>query len=413
MKQTRRFQMKRVTFKMLVCVLVIWALTSVTFAQLAEVQCHKTHDLKKKLRTYFENLAEQRLFSGTVLIAREDKIILKDSFGFANYETSKPNTPSTVYAIASMGKAFTIMSIMMLEERGLLSVNDTIDKYIPGFPNGDLITLHHLMTHTSGLFRFINDPSSLLWQNGNISKFHTPEELLDYFMYYPLSFAPGTQWEYCNSGFIVLGIIIERVSGMTYRDFIKVNIFNPLKMKHTSYDPYEMDFINRKATGYDYITTDPPILTLDFSDSIAFSAGGIYSTVSDLYKWDQALYTEKLVSMETLERIFTPGLGDYGYGWWIDTLEINGQNHKQIWHWGSYFGFHSLISRLVDDKVTIIFLQNTSAPNDTFDDQEVIRDAVYHIIFNPMAKAEEVKALSINKMTRQNKNLSRDFRVLQ
>jgi CubicO group peptidase (beta-lactamase class C family) len=346
--------------------------------------------IKQELAGYFKQLADARLYNGTVLIAKEGKILLKKGYGMADWESETPNNPETVFAIASMGKAFTAMSIMILEERGLLSVNDTISVHIPEFPDGDLVTIHQLLTHTSGMYEFFNDPYCPVWDV--IDQYHTPWEVLSYIMGQPFEFEPGTQWAYCNSGFEVLGVIIERVSGMTYRDFLKANIFEPLDMKRTSYDPFGTEFANKKATPYDVV--DPPTFTVFLHPTIAYSAGGVFSNVKDMYKWDQALYTDKLVSYETMERIFTPDLGNYGYAWWIDSLEINGQPHRQFWHWGSYVGYHSLISRLVDDKVTIILLQNTNAPGDVFDDQEIIRDAVLNIIFGQSSAAKEISALT-------------------
>jgi CubicO group peptidase (beta-lactamase class C family) len=352
--------MKRNTFKMFVSLLVIWALSSFTYAQVSEAQCHHNGHLKRQLDAYFDNLTEQKIFSGSVLIAKEGKILLKKGYGKANYETGKPNKPETVFAIASMSKAFTAMSIMILEERGLLSVNDTVDQYIPGYPNGDNITIHQLLRMTVGI------PNFLVYIWDEIDQFHTPEELLQSFINEPTEFEPGTQYSYCNSCYILLGLIIEKTSGMCYRDFVTENIFKPLGMKHTFYDPYDMEMLNKRAIGYDDISVDPPVLSGYLHASNAYSAGGIFSTVTDMYKWDQALYTEQLVSFETLERIFAPGIGEFGwtyaYGWIIKTLEINGESHWRVYHEGGYLGFHSIISRLVDDKITFIILANISDP---------------------------------------------------
>jgi CubicO group peptidase (beta-lactamase class C family) len=336
---------------MLVCVLVIWSLTTVTFAGHGKGYGH----VKKQLQDYFQQEADAKALSGSVIIAKEGKILLKKGFGLADYEIGKPNNPGTVFAIASMTKAFTSMSIMILEERGLLSVNDLVSDYVPEYPNGDQMTIHNLLGMTAGI------PNFLLYVV-EIGQLHTPEDLFESFMYEPLAFEPGTQYEYCNSCYVLLGMIIERVSGMTYRDFINTNILEPLNMRHTCYDPYDLEFLYKRAIGYDDITVDPPIFTTFLSASVAYSAGGIYSDVKDMYRWAQSLYTEQLVSSETLDRIFTPGFGDYGYGWWIDTLEINGEPHRHMWHWGSYWGFHGIISRLVDEKITCIILLNTTTP---------------------------------------------------
>jgi CubicO group peptidase (beta-lactamase class C family) len=179
-------------------------------------------------------------------------------------------------------------------------------------------------------------------------------ELLDYFVDEPLDFVPGTEHRYSNSNYVTLGVIVENVSGLPFGDFIRQNILDPLGLDDTGYDPFEVDFPD-KATGYDDITSTPPVpSSIDAHPTVPYAAGAMCSTVEDLYRWDQALYTEALVSAATLERMFTPGLGDYGFGWYIDELMVDGRPHKQIWHWGAYFGFHGYIARLVDDRVTII-----------------------------------------------------------
>lgn len=376
--------MKKLTLKTLTILLMVGIFTFSTIARATDVQGNKCGQVKQKLHAYFKQLTAEKLFNGSVLAARQGHILLKEGYGFADFTTGVKNKPGTVYCIGSMSKAFTAMSIMILEEKGLLSVEDTVDKFIPGYPNGGIITIHHLLNHTSGIFEFINDPTSAIWENGleGLALYHTPDQLLEYFIDRSPYFEPGEQWSYCNSGFITLGIIIEKVSGMTYGDFIKENILKPLAMKNTVYEPLNLA-LHGQAVAYNDLLTDPPIVSPLLHPSIAYSAGGIFSTVKDLYKWDQALYTDRLVSYETLNRIFTPGLGDYGYGWFIDSLDIAGQSYMQIWHWGSTLGYHSLITRLVDEEVTLILLQNTSAPNDSFTDQQIIRDAVMNIIFDP------------------------------
>lgn len=390
--------MKKFILKTLTMVLVVGVLTSVLFAG-GEVQGHKYGLIKQKLHAYFQQLSTEKIFSGAVIVAKQGHILLQDGFGLADYGTGEKNKPKTAYCIGSMSKAFTAMSIMILEEKGLISIYDTIDKFLPGYPNGNIITIHQLLNHTSGIFEFLNDPTSAIWDNGleDLALYYTPEQVLEYFISRPLYFEPGAQWSYCNSGFIVLGIIIEKVSGMTYADFIKKNILEPLGMKDTFYDPYNLD-CPAKAVGYNDVISDPPQVSPLLHPSLAYAAGGIFSTVVDIYKWDQALYTDRLVSYQTLNKIFTPGLGNYGYGWFIDTLEIAGQSYKQIWHWGSTLGYHSLISRLVDEKITLILLHNISAPNDAFDDQEIIRNAVYNIIFNPYT---DIDTSTIEKLKQQ------------
>jgi len=352
------------------------------FTQVAALPANdngETHGLvKQQLSDYFNNLQAQRPFSGNVLVAREGHILLKKGFGMAEIGREIPNRPGTVMAIASFTKAFTAMSIMMLKERGLLSLEDTISQYFPDFPGGDGITIHNLLRMESGLFDYLNNPA--LWAQCEL--YHEPIQLMEYYMYEPLVFPTGTQFQYSNSNYITLGNIVEQVSGLSFRDFIKLNILDPLKMKSTSYDPHETDFLNRKATGYDDITCTPPLEAMYFHPSIPYTAGAMCSTIGDLYKWDQALYGEKLVSHETLEQMFTPGLGNYGYGWYSDNLEVNGVNQKQIWHWGSYFGFHGYFCRLTDSRTTIILLLNISPLTGAPDELRPIANDIAIILDN-------------------------------
>lgn len=397
--------MKKLVSKTLtmLLLLLVGILSIDAYAYADKVQDHKYGLIKQKLHAYFQKLSAEKIFSGAVLVAQNEHILLQGGFGLSNYETGEKNKSKTAYGIGSLTKAFTSMSIMILEERGLLNVYDTIDNYIPGYPNGDIVTIHQLMNHTSGIFEFLNDPTSTIWDNGleYLAFYHTPEELLQYFMNRSPYFEPGTQWSYCNSGYILLGIIIENVSGMSYADFIKKNILDPLGMKNTLYDADNLDFPN-KAVGYNDVISCPPQVSPLLHPSVAFAAGGIFSSVADMYKWDQALYTNRLVSSETLNRIFTPGLGNYGYGWVIDTLDIAGQPYNQIGHGGSSLGYHSLISRLVDEKTTLIILQNTSAPNDSIADLEMMRNAVYNIIFNPCSGVETSAAVKLKLQQQQN-----------
>ncbi len=243
--------------------------------------------VKQDLKLYFQTLTDAQAFSGAVLVARDGKILLKRGYGMADYEAGIRNRSDTVFAVASFTKAFAAMSIMILDERGLLAVDDTVDEHLPGFPNGDLITIHTLLNQTSGLFEYLNN--SALW--ANIELPHMPVELLDYFVDEPLGFTPGTQHQYSNSNYVTLGVIIEQVSGLSFRDFIRLNILDPLGMDDTSYDPFEVDFPD-KAIGYDDVTSDPPTpASIYVHPTIPYTAGAMCSTVEDLYLWDQSLYT--------------------------------------------------------------------------------------------------------------------------
>ena len=223
---------------------------------------------------------QQQGFNGTILVAQKGEILLNKGYGLANQEWEAPNTPQTKFAIGSMTKAFTSMAIMMLQEKGQLSVQDPICKYMSDCPaTWKSITLHHLLTHTSGIYNY-TDLYSQLKDKVNVCREYKPVEVIAFFKDLPLDFEPGSSWKYSNSGYFLLGVVIEKVSGESYETFMQKNILQPLGMSDSGYDRSNMVVKNR-ASGYSW---DGRVLNADCEDvSIKFSAGGLYSTVGDLY----------------------------------------------------------------------------------------------------------------------------------
>jgi len=314
-----------------------------------------TQDIESKVDEYINPYLKMGAFSGSVLIARKGIILLSKGYGMANYESDVPNTLQTKFRLGSVTKQFTAISIMQLQEKGLLNVYDPISKYLPDYPNGERITLHHLLTHTSGIPNFTSFPE----YQETIMLPSPVEKTMERFKHKPLEFTPGEKFKYSNSGYILLGYIIEKVSGKSYEDYLKENIFQPLNMMDTGYDHYR-PLIKHRASGY-VLGANGLVNAVYIDMSTPYAAGGLYSTVEDLYLWDQALYTEKLGSKNSLDEMFTPFKGDYGYGWFI----IKAFNRRLITHGGTVNGFYAYISRYVDDKVCIIVLSNIeSAPVD-------------------------------------------------
>jgi CubicO group peptidase (beta-lactamase class C family) len=291
-------------------------------------------------------------FVGSVLVAREGKVLLSKGYGLANREMNLPNIAQTKFRLASVTKQFTAMAILILQARGKIDVQDRVCDYVPNCPLAwQAITLHHLLTHTSGIPDYYSSPDWGSFQG----KPMTPADLMALFIDKPLDFQPGEKWKYSNSGYIVLGVIIEQVSGMTYEAFIKENIFGPLIMANTGY----LDNPEDLAVGYSNATG---VLPANFEDmSGLYAAGGLYSTVGDLYLWDQALYTDKLIPRGFRARMLTSyatvpdggGFG-YGYGWFIGEIA----DRRAIYHHGRIEGFTSLNLFYPDDKVIVIVLSN-------------------------------------------------------
>lgn len=318
-------------------------------AQNAAAPSPSAQEISAKVDEYMNAAMRVNRFSGAVLVARNGQAVVSRGYGMANIELSVPNTPQTVFRLGSVTKQFTGMAIVLLQERGKLSVNDPVCKYLTDCPQAwQSITLRNLLTHTAGIPNYTDFPDFV--KTAAVET--TASELTGRFRDKPLQFAPGEKFAYSNSGYYLLGTIIERVSGKSYADFLQENIFAPLNMKQTGYDN-PVRIIKNRAAGYAR-QGDGFINAAPISMSTAYAAGALYSTVEDMLLWDQALYTEKLVSRKSLDEAFTPFKSSYGYGWSIG----NRFDRQVIAHGGGIFGFSTYIARYPADRVTVIVLSN-------------------------------------------------------
>jgi CubicO group peptidase (beta-lactamase class C family) len=306
-------------------------------------------DLAARVDEYLNNLVKQNRFSGAILIARDGRALLSKGYGMANFEDETPNTPQTKFRLGSITKQFTAVAVMMLQERGKLSVQDSVCKYVPECPAAwQPVTIHHLLTHTSGIWSFTNTPD----YRKTMALPSSPAETVARFKDKPLEFAPGERFNYSNSGYVLLGYLVEKISGQTYEAFLRENIFEPVRMTNSGYD-HPSELLKHRAAGYSMQTgrlTNAPYLDM----SIPFAAGALYSTVEDLYLWNQALYAGKLVKQKTLDAIFTPAKENYGYGLVMDKQF----GLRRIAHGGAIDGFTSFIAQFPDEQATIIVLNN-------------------------------------------------------
>jgi D-alanyl-D-alanine carboxypeptidase len=319
-----------------------------------------------KIDKYIETqLPKLHIPGASLAIAWEGHVVKAQGYGLANIELSTPATKSTVYEIGSNTKQFTAAAVMMLVEESKIALDDKITKYFPGAPESwSKITVRHLLSHTSGIQNHVAVPGWLNVFKTSILAETTPtrDELLKMFFKLPLEFQPGETWSYDNTGYYLLGIIIEKVSGKSYWEFLADRIFKPLGMSSTrSTDPQPI--VLNRASGDEWVKDhfeNRPVL----APFIAFSAGSILSTVEDMAKWDAALYTERLLKKSSLDRIWTANRTNegadasfnYGFGWFIDNLH----GHHLVQHSGGTPGFSSVIYRFLDDKLTIIILTNHS-----------------------------------------------------
>ena len=301
--------------------------------------------MEEVVQTYVQN----KTFMGTVLVARGSEVILSKGYGSANLEWNIPNTPSTKFRLGSITKQFTAASILLLEERGKLTLDDPIKKHVPDAPAAwDAITIFNLLTHTSGITNFtaLPDYKSLKLDETPVAK--TIATVRDK----PLDFVPGEKMSYSNSGYLVLGHVIERVTGASYEKFVTDNIFTPLGMKDSGYDS-NTTVIARRAAGY-MPSPAGPVNAGYVHMSIPHAAGALYSTTEDLLRWEQGLFGGKLLSPSSLAKMTTPFKSDYALGVVVRTA--NGR--KVIQHGGGIDGFNTFLAYYPDDKLTVAVLAN-------------------------------------------------------
>lgn len=337
--------------------LFIFSVSFLLLIQFASAQIPTNKQIIEKADEYLKAAVKNDRFIGSVLIAKNGAPILNKGYGMANIELNVPNTPKTIFRTASLTKQFTSMAIMQLQERGKLKVSDPICRYLENCPTAwQSITIRHLLTHTSGIPNYSSLPD---WDEKHSVLPYTAAQFLNLFRELPLQFAPGEKHKYSNSGYFLLGLIVEKTSGKKYTEFVQENIFAPLGMKNTGIENPHIILKNR-AAGYDWsLGSFANSRYLNMQNSI--SDGSIYSTTEDLLLWDQALYTEKLVSQKSLDEIFTPFLSEYAYGWRTPKRF----NRQTLEHSGSINGFSSFILRCPSERLTVIVLSNSDKTSGT------------------------------------------------
>ncbi|SKB83974.1 serine hydrolase [Maribacter arcticus] len=319
----------------------------------------KTEQLDELLNQYLD----YGKFNGSVLVADQGKVMYKKGFGMANMEWDIPNKPNTKHRLGSVTKQFTAMLILQLVAEGKIDLQTPITTYLPDYPkeNGDKITTHHLLTHSSGIPNYTAFPDFFAAESRNP---YTPDQFVKKFEDKELEFTPGEKFNYSNSGYFLLGVLIEKLSGKTYEEMLHEKIFTPLGMHDTGYDNHK-DILKNRATGYEKNGTS--FINSAYLDmSIPYAAGSLYSTVEDLYLWDQALYTTTLLPQKYMDLFFTPyiaafGNSQYAYGWGVGK-EVIGNTTDSITvisHGGGINGFNTNISRSPSNKSLVVLLNNT------------------------------------------------------
>ena len=324
-------------------------------------QLHTKKYEKKIDSLILTGFGDQNEPGGVFMVVQKGKNLYRKAFGKANLELDVNMTPENVFQIGSMTKQFTAVAILMLEQQGKLKISDPVSKYIADYPNGDKITIHHLLTHTSG----IKDFTKMKALSSIAQKEMEPKAMVDFFKNEPVDFAPGEKFDYNNSGYVVLGYIIELTSGDTYENFIKKNIFDTIGMTH-SYYASDRKIIPQRAYGYhkkEYGFVNKTVISF----SVPFSSGSLMSTADDLWKWQQALNQNILLNPQETQKAFQKyklNNGEeftYGYGWHLK--DINETPDRE--HGGSVFGFKSMGVYIPEKDIYVIGLSNCDCHSPT------------------------------------------------
>jgi CubicO group peptidase (beta-lactamase class C family) len=317
--------------------LILYPVALIAFA-ITITHAQVRSDLAQKIDNYFRAYAANQDFNGVVLVAKGDKVLFTRAYGYADYELTVPNTLNTKFRIASLTKSFTAAAIVMLEERGRLSFDDKLSKFLPNYPNGDKISVLNLLRHEGGIAELGPDDRAILYAS-------SLDETISKFSGKPLLFEPGSDGRYSNTGFTLLAKVVEVVSGGSFDRFLQENIFKPLGMNDSG-NFANADLIPDRANGY--VPGPPPYnLRNAVKDDLSrhLGNGSMYSTAADLYRWLRAVKNEKLFKMSTLK---------YPYGWGREEQF----GHKSIEQAGIHAGFVSLAQYYLDDDIYVVYLSN-------------------------------------------------------
>jgi CubicO group peptidase (beta-lactamase class C family) len=339
---------------------------------------------KARLEQIASSYTPNSAFMGTVLVLEGDHVLLDKGYGMANLEWQVSNAPDAKFRLGSLTKQFTATLVLLLQQDGKLNINDPVSKYMPATPPAwAKITLANLLGHTSGIPSFTGFKEFSTWSMNP----HTPEEEIALFKDKPLDFDPGSKFDYSNSNFIVLGAVIEKVSGKKYSEMLRERIFDPLGMKDTGLDSDDL-VLPKRAEGY---RPGPHGLEVARSESmtIPWSAGALYSTTGDLLKWERGLFGGKILNADSLKLMTTPGKGDYGFGVFIQTRD----GVRVVSHGGGIEGFNTHLAYAPEKQIAVVVLGNVNGGGpDSMGGQ--LMDAV---LGKPVVLASERKAVPISK----------------
>ncbi len=314
--------------------------------------CGYTQDAGSKIDTLISAYSKLNKFNGSALVAKNGNILLNKGYGYRNAADKVLNNEQSIFQLGSITKQFTSAVILKLEEEKKLNTSDKVSKYFPGYSKGDSITIQELLTHTSGIYNYTDDGNFMA---NEITKPHNREQMMALFEDKPLDFSPGTSWNYSNSGYSLLGYIIEAVTKKPYEEAVREYIFTPLHMTHSGFDFTHLQSPD-KTTGYFMLDDQKAVPAPVVDSTVSFSAGAIYSTTGDLYRWHKALQQNIILSKAQQEEAYTPVKNNYGFGWVIDSIE----GKRRVEHGGGIPGYVTNESRVPEDDIDIVLLSNAS-----------------------------------------------------
>jgi CubicO group peptidase (beta-lactamase class C family) len=339
--------------------------------------------LTTKLEAYCRASEATGRLHGYVIVKKQGNTLLSAPYGYSRYETKEKATAATKFQIGSVTKQFTAAVVLKLVEEGKLSLSDRLDRYYPGMPGADRITIEHLLTHTSGLYSYTNSRPLFDSLRQVSSNEHHMTRL---FASFPLQFAPGTRWDYSNTAYSLLGYIIEKASGKPWEQNIRHYIFGPLGMTSAGFDFKKT--AAPKATGYYLIDEKQTIPAVTIDSSVSFAAGAIYASPNDLILWDESLLTNRILSAAQKLQAFTPRLNKYGLGWFIDTL-----HHRPVLHHGGDIDGFSVqnIVNLQDSTIVLVMVNAEMEHPD-----KIAQDLLGIVYGQPVAIAKQYKSIELS-----------------
>jgi CubicO group peptidase (beta-lactamase class C family) len=354
--------------KRFLTIIILPAVCVLLFQGVAGCRPVTNGEIVERVEAYLKLFVETGNFSGCVFIARKGKVLLRRGYGMANYELQVPNSPQIRFHIASVSKPFTAAAILQLQEQGRVSISDHVSRFVPDFPNGDRITLDNLLTHTSGIPNVNDLPDYDTFARSP----HTVPQLVAKFAGLPLEFQPGADYHYSNSNYNLLALVLEKVSGESYGDYIHKHIFDLAGMRDSGHDGDALRQISFAASGYEPAGRAgyEKAPYLDWSNKTG--NGSLYSTVDDLYRLIGALGANALLPAATRDKYFVPGRGNR-YGWFIRQR----LGHRVMSSNGRSPGFTAELDYFPDDDVTIILLSNSYASVS----QDPVAEGIAAIVF--------------------------------